>query len=157
MKRVMITLLVLVGVGGLIGLLSYRPRQAAVGGTASTSTTSGSGSALGTQSASGSGGSGSSSSTQYKDGSFTGSTVDVGYGPVQVKAVISGGKLTDVKFLQMPYDRQTSAEIASQAEPILLQEALQAQSANIDTVSGATSDSDGFAQSLQSALDQAKA
>lgn len=152
MKRTIISLLVLVGVGGLIGLLSYHPKTPAVATeTSSSSSHSPSGAVAGSSA------SPSSTAGGYKDGSYTGTTVDVGYGPVQVQAVVSGGKLATVKFLQMPYDRQQSAEIASQAEPILMQEALQAQSANIDTVSGATSDSEGFAQSLQSALGQAKA
>jgi uncharacterized protein with FMN-binding domain len=144
-------LLVLVGVGGLIGLLGYHPKAVSVGGQAShtpqpSSTPS-------SDPSTGSGG----SSTAYKDGTYTGTTVDVGYGPVQVQAVILGGKLTTVNFLQMPNDRQHSQEITDQAEPLLRQEAIQAQSANIDTVSGATQDSDGFVESLQAALALAKA
>lgn len=151
MKRIGISILVLVGVGGLIGLLSYRPKSATVGTAKTTSAQStGVGQSRTATPAAGVAG-------QYKDGTYTGSTEDVGYGPVQVQAVVSGGKLTGVNFLQMPSDRQQSQQIASEAEPLLLQEAIQAQSSAIDTVSGATSDSEGFVQSLQSALDQAKA
>jgi uncharacterized protein with FMN-binding domain len=92
----------------------------------------------------------------YRDGTYTGPVVDVGYGPVQVQAVISGGRLSTVRFLQMPSAERQSVQIAGRAEPVLLQEAVQAQSANVDVVSGATADSHGFMQSLGSALAQAK-
>jgi len=95
--------------------------------------------------------------TTYKDGQYTGSSSDAFYGFIQVEAVISGGKLTDVKFLQTPNDRDTSVMINSQATPILKQEAIQAQSANISGVSGATDTSQAFIQSLSSALRQAQA
>lgn len=92
----------------------------------------------------------------YKDGQYTGTAADAFYGLVQVKAVISGGKLTDVIFLQTPNDRDTSIMINSQAKPYLKQEALQAQSANVNGVSGATDTSQAFIQSLSSALKQAQ-
>ena len=92
---------------------------------------------------------------QYKDGSYTGPSVNVYYGNVQVKAVISGGKLTDVQFLQYPSDRSTSVYINSQAMPMLTQEAIAAQSANVSGVSGASETSAGFVQSLSAALTQA--
>jgi uncharacterized protein with FMN-binding domain len=93
---------------------------------------------------------------QYIDGFYTGSVADAYYGYVQVKAIISGGKITDVQFLNYPQDRSTSREINSQAMPYLTQEAIQAQSANVDTVSGATETSRAFRESLSSALAQAK-
>lgn len=98
----------------------------------------------------------SSNPSVYKDGQYTGSAADAFYGLVQVEAVISGGKLTDVKFLQTPNDRDTSVMINSQAKPLLKQEALQAQSANVSGVSGATDTSQAFIQSLSSALKQAQ-
>ena len=76
------------------------------------------------------------------------------YGDVQVEVVISGGRISDVVALQLPSDRRRSEEISSIAGPYLRQEALQAQSANIDIVSGATYTSVSYAQSLQAALDQ---
>jgi uncharacterized protein with FMN-binding domain len=97
-----------------------------------------------------------SSSSSYKDGQYTGSSADAFYGFIQVEAVISGGKLTDVKFLQTPNDRDTSVMINSQATPYLKQEAIQAQSANVNIVSGATDSSQAFIQSLGSALKQAQ-
>lgn len=92
----------------------------------------------------------------YKNGSYTGSVEDAFYGNIQVKATISGGKITDVQFLQYPNDRSTSRMINSQAMPYLKQEAIQAQSAQVDIVSGATDSSMAFVQSLSNALAQAK-
>jgi len=92
---------------------------------------------------------------QYKNGTYTGSAADAFYGNIQVQAVISGGKITDVIFLQYPNDRGTSVMINQQAMPYLKQEAIAAQSANVDIVSGATDSSQAFIQSMQSALSQA--
>lgn len=91
----------------------------------------------------------------YKDGQYTGDLADAYYGSVQVQITIQGGKLADVRFLSYPQDRQTSLIINSQATPILRSEALAAQSANVDIVSGATHTSNGFIESLSSALNQA--
>ncbi len=88
------------------------------------------------------------SSSQVIDGKV----VNTRYGAVQVEITVKNGKVTDVQALQLPYDRQYSAEISQYVEPYLRQEALQAQSANIDLISGATYTSDGYARSLQSAL-----
>ncbi|HUX35567.1 MAG TPA: FMN-binding protein [Candidatus Paceibacterota bacterium] len=93
---------------------------------------------------------------QYKNGSYTGNAADAYYGYVQVEAVISGGKISDVQFLQHPSDRGTSIEINNYAMPILTQEAIQAQNSNVDIVSGATETSLAFRDSLASALAQAK-
>ena len=83
-----------------------------------------------------------------------GPVVDTRYGAIQVEIVVSGGQLQDVVALQLPTGRH-SGQISSAVAPILREEALQAQSASIDTVSGATYTSDAYAQSLQAALDQA--
>jgi uncharacterized protein with FMN-binding domain len=74
---------------------------------------------------------------------------------VQIQVVVSGSTIKNVSFLQLTADDPRSQEINDQAGPILLQETLSAQSSNIDTVSGATYTSEGYLQSLQSALDQA--
>lgn len=92
---------------------------------------------------------------KYRDGTFTGQTFDAFYGNIQVQAVVSGGKLTDVKILQYPNDRRTSIEINSQALPMLREEAISAQTANVDVISGASDTSSAFIQSLGSALRQA--
>lgn len=92
----------------------------------------------------------------YKDGSYTGTSMDVYYGNVQVKAVVQNGKLVDVIILDQPRDLQYSAELAAYAMPILRTEAIQSQSANVDIVSGATATSSGFKDSLDTALALAK-
>ncbi len=95
------------------------------------------------------------SSGKYKDGTYTGSVADAYYGNIQVKAVIKNGELADVVFLQYPNDRSTSREINGQAMPYLKSEAIQAQSGNVNIVSGATDSSIAFKQSLNSALSKA--
>lgn len=86
---------------------------------------------------------------------FTGSAADTPYGPVQVQITVSGGKITDAQVTQVPQESSRDVRINSAAVPVLNQETLQAQSAQIDTVSGATYTSEGYTQSLQSALDAA--
>ena len=93
---------------------------------------------------------------KYKNGTYTGSVEDAYYGNIQVQAVISGGKITDVVFLQYPNDNGTSIYINSQAMPLLKQEAIAAQSAQVDGISGASSTSPAFTASLSNALNQAK-
>lgn len=84
---------------------------------------------------------------------YDGTTVNTPYGPVQVRITKTNGKLTDVTALQLPNADPQSQQIASYAAPLLRSEALKAGSAKIDTISGATYDSQGYAQSLQAALD----
>jgi uncharacterized protein with FMN-binding domain len=84
----------------------------------------------------------------------TGPTVETRFGPVQVQIEVSGGTITDVLALQLPSGGR-SGRISSAAEPTLHDEALAAQSAAIDGVSGATYTSRAYEQSLQAALDQA--
>ena len=82
-----------------------------------------------------------------------GKTYDVSYGLVQVKVTMTGKKITDVTPLSLPRGGR-SGDISQYAAPRLRREALSAQSAHIDTVSGASYTSAGYASSLQSALDQ---
>jgi uncharacterized protein with FMN-binding domain len=93
----------------------------------------------------------------YKNGSYTGSIDDAQWGNIQVKAIIQNGKITDVQFLQYPNDRNRSVEINNYADPQLTSEAIQAQSANVNVITGATDSSEAFIQSLSDALTQAKA
>lgn len=93
---------------------------------------------------------------RYKNGTYVGSAADAYFGNVQVQVSISGGKISDVQFLQYPSDRSTSLRISNYAMPVLKQEAIQAQNYNVDIVSGATQTSMAFQQSLASALAQAK-
>ncbi|MGW2209678.1 FMN-binding protein [Streptomyces sp. NPDC001781] len=88
-----------------------------------------------------------------RSGTFTGDTIDTPYGPVQVRVTISGGRLTAVTAVQVPDANPRDREIAAYAVPRLTGEALDAQSARIDAVSGATYTSGGYIRSLQSALD----
>ena len=97
------------------------------------------------------------SGSQYKDGSYTGNVADAQWGYIQVKAIIQSGKITDVQFLQYPNERNRSIAINSYADPQLTSEAIQAQSATVDIVTGATDTSEAFMQSLSDALAQAKA
>lgn len=91
----------------------------------------------------------------YRNGTFQGQPVDAYYGLVQVQVAIQGGALKSVQFLQYPNDRRTSRQINDIAMPYLQQEAIRAQSANVDIISGATLTSQGFEMSLQSALQAA--
>ena len=122
-------------------------------GSGSTGSSSSSGSTSGSGSSSGStSGSGSSSSVS---GTFAGATTQTQFGPVQVQIVVADGKITDVTALQLTDRDGRSVQISQQAAPILRQEALQAQSATIQAVSGATYTSEGYTTSLQSAIDKA--
>ncbi|WP_042375968.1 FMN-binding protein [Streptacidiphilus melanogenes] len=160
---------------GVVLLLSLKPHgqtasaQAPVissgsdtSSTNSTTSTNSSGSGAG-GSAAASPSAGPSSSTKAVGGSsgtstkasYTGQAVDTRYGPVQVRIDVSGGRISKIDVLQYPDEMQRDQDINSYALPVLNQEALSAQSAQIDSVSGATYTSDGYTQSLQSALDQA--
>ncbi|WP_448058839.1 FMN-binding protein [Cellulomonas hominis] len=83
-----------------------------------------------------------------------GDVVQTRYGPVQVALTLTAGTITDVQTLQSPSAQRESAQIAARSTPVLAQEVLAAQSAHIDTVSGATYTSEGYRQSVQSVLDQ---
>ncbi|MFN8471040.1 MAG: FMN-binding protein [Anaerolineae bacterium] len=93
---------------------------------------------------------------QYKDGSYTGPSVNAYWGQVQVRAVVQNGQITNVDVLDYPADRRTSQRINSYAIPYLQQETIQAQSARVNMVSGATLTSKAYIQSLQAALDNAR-
>ena len=81
--------------------------------------------------------------------------VETQYGPVQVQITVQGGRIVKARALQHPSGNGQSDQINGYAIPQLDQEAVAAQSAQIDTVSGATFTSGGYRQSLQSALDAA--
>ncbi|MFI5679679.1 FMN-binding protein [Streptomyces cellulosae] len=136
-------------VSAMVMLLSLKPHStpaAAVAVPAPTSSSSSSG---------GSSGSGGSTGSTTGTKTVTGDTVQTRWGPVQVRITLKNGKLTEVTAITYPTDNPRDQEINSYALPRLRSEALEAQSADIDTVSGATYTSDGYRQSLQSALDSA--
>lgn len=95
-------------------------------------------------------------SSGYKDGTYTGGVADAQWGYVQVKIIIANGRMTDVRFVQYPNDRNRSIMINQYADPILDQEAIQAQSGQVDVISGATDTSFAFMESLGDALSQAQ-
>ncbi|WP_329261370.1 FMN-binding protein [Streptomyces pseudovenezuelae] len=131
-------------VSGMVMLLSLKPHASPAAALAVPAPT-------GSSSAS----SGTGGTTTTGTWTVTGDTVQTRWGPVQVRITVKSGRLTDVTAVTYPTDNPRDQEINSYAIPRLRSEALQAQSADIDTVSGATYTSDGYRQSLQSALDSA--
>jgi uncharacterized protein with FMN-binding domain len=85
----------------------------------------------------------------------TGQAIGTIYGPVQVRITVKGGKITAVTATEYPQESPRDYQINSYAIPALDQETLQASSASIDSISGATYTSQGYIGSLQNALDQA--
>jgi len=125
-------------------------------GTAGDSGTSGAAPSSSPSSSSDTSGSSPAATTGLTDGTYTGTAVPTRYGTVQVQVTISGGTFGDVTALHLTDADGRSVQISARAAPVLAQEAVAAQSASIDTVSGATYTSDGYLQSLQFALDQAR-
>jgi uncharacterized protein with FMN-binding domain len=87
--------------------------------------------------------------------SVDGPVITTDYGDVQVRVTLNGKQIVDVQALQLPQDRSRSVRISQYSGPQLRSEALQAQSANINLVSGATYTSQGYIESLQGAIDAA--
>ncbi|MEY9863104.1 uncharacterized protein with FMN-binding domain [Catenulispora sp. GAS73] len=104
-----------------------------------------------------SGASSSSAAPASTTKTVTGDAANTRYGPVQLAVTFSGKKITQIQVLQYPTETGRDQEINSYAIPQLNQQAMSAQSANIDGVSGATYTSEGYQQSLQSAIDKAGA
>jgi uncharacterized protein with FMN-binding domain len=116
------------------------------GTTTAGTTTPGAGSTA-TPKASATSGSGTGAAT-----SATGTGVDVGYGIVQVKVTVTDGKITAIDAVQLPQNDGHSARISRQAWPMLVQQAITAQSSQISGISGASYTSYGFTESLKAAL-----
>ncbi|HTC70679.1 MAG TPA: FMN-binding protein [Acidothermaceae bacterium] len=95
-------------------------------------------------------------SAQTQTRTITGSSIGTRYGDVEVQVTFAGTQITNVVPVRLPDSNGVDQEIDQQAVPILIQETLTAQNANIQAVSGATYTSDGYIRSLQSALDKAK-
>ena len=139
---------------GLALLLSFKSHPAGASKSALDGTGSGSTSAP----AAGPGGAKTrppASRRTVRHGTFTGDPIHTPYGTMRVAAVITGGRLTGVTVLRHTDVGGRSLQIDASALPILRSEALSAQTADIDVVSGATYTSRGYARSLQSALDRA--
>ena len=127
---------------GPMGVTAQTP-VVATGGTTSSSSSGSSG-------ADPNSGAGSTSAT-----TVTGSVAQTRWGPVQVELTVDGGTITSVSVIQYPSGNGTDQQINSYALPILVSETMDAKSAGIDMVSGATVTSEGYVQSLQAALDEA--
>jgi uncharacterized protein with FMN-binding domain len=84
-----------------------------------------------------------------------GASAGTRYGPVQVRVTITAGRIVAVTAIAFPSSGDRDRQISGYALPVLEREAIEAQSARLDTVSGATFTSDGYRRSLQSALDAA--
>jgi uncharacterized protein with FMN-binding domain len=134
--------------GGGLGLANANANGVKAGGSGSSASGSSSGATSGPTSGAKSGGSGAATTV-------TGDSVDTRWGPVQVRITVQNGKITASEAVVYPNGNGRDQMINSYALPILNQEAVQANSAQIDAVSGATVTSDGYQQSLQSAVDQA--
>lgn len=130
--------------------IAASPAGVVSGGASPTGTSSSSGSAPPSSSPTASAGAAPATSRV-----INGSTVQTRFGPVQVQITVSAGKVTAADAVQYPTRERRDVAINRQAIPILNSEVLSAQSANIDAVSGASYTSDGYVQSLQSALDLA--
>lgn len=138
-------------VSGMVLLLSLKPHTTpTVAGIATSPAPSSSSSTSG-----GATGPGGSSGSATGTRTLTGDSVQTRYGPVQVRVTLKNGKLTDVTAVTYPQENPRDQQINAYAIPQLTRETLTAQSADIDTVSGATYTSEGYRQSLQSALDSA--
>jgi uncharacterized protein with FMN-binding domain len=135
--------------------LASPAQSGTVSGSASSSTSSGSDSSGGTAAASSSAAAASPSAGSGTSGTYTGSQADTRWGLVQVQITVSNGKITKVSVLQYPNNNGRDQQINARALPVLIQETISAQSAHIDMVSGGTVTSEGYVQSLQSALDKA--
>jgi uncharacterized protein with FMN-binding domain len=157
MRRITLWLLATVTV--MVLLFSYRtslddgttPSTVAVGGQATTSGSTPTDTATPGTAPPSSGTTASSGSATY-----TGAVAQTRWGPVQVAITVTDGKITNVAVPTYPSGNGRDQEINASALPILTRETLSAQSARIDTVSGATVTSDGYIQSLQSALAAAR-
>ena len=146
------------GAGTTVAASGTQPAtsSASSGTDASSSTSSGSAGSSGTTSASAA--PTTDSTTEQAgaaDGTYAGTTVSTRFGDVQVQVTISGGSITDVTALQLTDHDGRSVSISNRAAPILRDEVLQAQTASVSMVSGATYTSAAYLQSLQAALDAA--
>ena len=90
-----------------------------------------------------------------ESGTFEGTVVRTPEGPVQVSIAVADGRITDIAVLTRPSGAGRHEEVNGRALPILEREALEKQSADLDTVSGATATSGGYKESLQAAIDAA--
>lgn len=147
-------LLVLTGtVAGLVGVLTFHTRPAASNGLAIPGTGPG-GAPSGTPTATAPAHRAAAGSASGTIRSAVGTSVQFGYGVLDVDVTVRGTHITDVSVPSLQVAEPTSQQISEQAIPMLRSEVLAAQSASIDAISGATYTSEAYAQSLQAALDK---
>ena len=152
---------------GLVALLDYKSSMGhgvhklnvATGPTTTTAPTGGDGSTTTTPATSSPSGNGTTTTTKpaSSSGTYTSQEVEYQYGLLEVSITVRSGHITNITFPVDQATDQRSESINTQALPILAQEALSAQSLNIDAVSGATYTSNAFAQAFQDAVSQEKA
>ena len=121
---------------------------------AATSAATSSGTSSGASSGSAAGG-GTAGTAAQAAGTYTGSVVQTRFGAVQVQITVKAGAVTDVTALQLTDDDRKSVQISNRAAPLLRAAVIKAQSAQVQTISGATVTSDAYLSSLQAALDAA--
>jgi len=148
-------------IAGTAAVLAFHPRTPAVPtATASTASAASSaaqsaGTSSGTTGGTGTGtGTGAAGTGAGVSGTATGDSIATRYGNAQVRVTVKDGKIVQIDALQLQANDPRSVQISSTAAPILQQEALAAQTAGVDAVSGATYTSASYTQSLQSALDK---
>ena len=144
---------------GTAGVLLFKPLNTSTVASASAAddgaSSSGSSSSSDPGSTPSSSTSSSSSSSSAKDGTYTGTAETTRFGTTQVAVTISGGKITEVRTVQLNSAEPRSVQISESAAPMLRSEVLSKQTAAVDTISGATYTTVQYEASLQSALDKA--
>lgn len=152
-----IVLAVMGTISGLVMLFSYHTSTAGEATTAPAGTDAGNSDATSgtTTTAPGVTPTGSASTSAGGDGTYTGEAVQTRYGAVQVQITVQDGRITASEAIQYPNQDRHDQQINAYAVPILNAEVVEAQSAAIDAVSGATVTSQGYLESLQSAIDAA--
>jgi uncharacterized protein with FMN-binding domain len=154
MRRVILA--VTATIAGLVALLSFKSHAPSLSAAATSGTSGGSSS---TSSSTSTNSLGDNFATSAQAGlpagerAITGNVANTVYGPVQVQLVVQSSKIIKVAVLQQPMNTIHDIQIGQFAFPQLISETLKAQNAKIDAVSGASYTSQGYIQSLQSALD----
>lgn len=135
---------------GAILLAAWQAGSHVADSNASAVTTSAAGTAGGTST-----GSTPNGAAAKAAGTYTGTAVETRFGTVQVQVTIKAGAITDVTALHLTDQEQRSVQISARAAPLLRSEVMSAQSANVQTIGGATYTSEAYLTSLQAALDAA--
>ena len=136
------------GTAGVLGFHAQTPAVQSATAAATTPTATSTATPKATSSTS------SASSSGSGDGTATGAAIDTQYGAAQVRVTVKNGKIVAVEAVQLQSRDPHSQQISSSAAPMLQQEVLSKQTADVDAVSGATFTSASYTQSVQSALDK---